>query len=113
MTAECSKKKCIYTVNASRTPTVCLSVGSPTEKTPLIIASYCHLASEKKLVDLNKQQKTLQNDLEMCKADEMEFQDKINEDAKELEKISTKISSLQKKVVSTRARLLKLLAADF
>ena len=47
---------------------------------------------------LNKQQKTLNNDLDSCKAEEQEIQDKINEDAKDLEKISTKVSSLLKKV---------------
>lgn len=56
------------------------------------------LESVKSLSALNKQQKSLQNDLEQCKAEEQEIQDKINEDAKDLEKVSTKLSSLLKKV---------------
>jgi len=54
--------------------------------------------AEKTLSGLNKQQKVLQSDLETCKAEEQEIQDKINEDAKDLEKISTKLSTLLKKV---------------
>lgn len=55
-------------------------------------------AAEKAVSTLNKQQKTLQSDLEGCKTEEQEIQDKINEDAKDLEKISTKVSSMLKKV---------------
>lgn len=51
--------------------------------------------------EFNRQQKTLQSELESWKGEEQEAQEKISDDAKDLEKISTKISTLQKKVRPT------------
>lgn len=63
--------------------------------------SYCagyFLESETALKEINKQSKKLSSELERLRAEEQEVQDKINEDAKDLEKVSTKMSAMQKKV---------------
>jgi len=51
---------------------------------------------------MNKQQKKLQKELEAQKVEENKHQDELTEDAKELEKISTKTASLVKKVSKLR-----------
>lgn len=64
----------------------------------VIIALWWFAEAENDLRDLNKQSKDLSAQLDKVKGDEQEIQDKINEDSKDLDKISTKISSLLKKV---------------